>query len=82
MASYGQPSSHQPPHQQQQQQQAWNPLGAMANLAAASASGSGGADATAQMGLQFGSQVFGAGQNYVEQTVRPVIVVRRRAGRY
>lgn len=28
-------------------------------------------DATAQMGLQFGSHVLGAGQNYVEQTVRP-----------
>jgi len=27
-------------------------------------------DATAQMGLQFGSHVLGAGQNYVEQTVR------------
>jgi hypothetical protein len=64
MASSSASSSAYPQQQQQQQQQrGWNPM--------ASAMGAAGMnDATAQMGLQFGSHVLGAGQNYVEQTVR------------
>lgn len=54
--------SHQPPGGQQHQQQ-WNPMQGLAGSMGVN-------DATAQMGLQFGSQAFSAGQNYMNQTVR------------
>lgn len=63
-----QQSSHQPPGGQQHQQQ-WNPMQGLAGSMGVN-------DATAQMGLQFGSQAFSAGQNYMNQTVRcPVLLL-------